>query len=90
MSDTDRTDGLPSTIPPPPESPGEQAALASFLRLDGKLDKVLEMLGRLTLLAEDVLGGQEELRTRVSALEAIQPHRATIAPPAPNGHDPDA
>ncbi len=82
--DTDTTPAaLPSTIPPPKETPTEQALMRAFLRLDGKLDKVLEMLGSLTLLTEDVRAGQTAIEDRVSAIEAI-PHTTTILPP-PNG-----
>lgn len=80
-NDTDRTSSLPSTIPPPPETPGEQALMQAFLRIEKKFDRVLEMLGKLTLLVEDVHGAQSVLSDRVAALEAIPP-RPTILPPA--------
>lgn len=84
--DTERTNGLPSTNPPPPETEEQRAAEKAFVRSDAKMDRVLEMLDRLTLLVEDVFAGQEEMKTRLAALEQI-PSKAraeTIPPPRPD------
>lgn len=83
-NDTDRTDRLPDTEPPAPLGAGERALMDSFLLLDLKLDKVLEMLGNIVLLVEDVRAAQTVHEDRIGALEAIPP-RPTMLPPA-NGH----
>lgn len=90
MSDSPDPPSMPSTLPPPKMSTGEQASIDALLLIDAKLDRLTDHVQRLSLLAEDVFAAVEEdrlerrvMRDRIAALERIPP--VTMLPP-PNGH----
>jgi hypothetical protein len=83
MSDTEPREGLPSTLPPPPNEAAEAAAVGL---VHGKLDRALSMLEKMYLMMLEDKEDRQQIRDRLDALEAIPPpgRLLTIVPP-PNG-----
>lgn len=82
MSDTEPQDGLPSTMPPPPDAAGRAVGL-----LDAKLDRVLAMLDMMWAAMQEDRADREDIRERLAALEAIPPpKRPTLLPPENGNH----